>query len=95
MSLKRGTFFAEGSKNALVKEAELCEAGVLDRANVTFGKHEAIPVSPSGILGVDFHLFEIAGSNEICCRERSAGMSRICGKDFIDNVLTDDSRLLL
>jgi hypothetical protein len=69
MSLKRGSFFTEGGENALVKETEFCECRILDGADMAFGKDEAVSVFPSGILGINCHLFEIAGRYELSRRE--------------------------
>ena len=69
MSLKRGTFFTEGSKNALIKESELCKACILNGAYMSFGKDEAVSVFPSGVLGINSHFFEVASRYKISRRE--------------------------
>jgi hypothetical protein len=86
MSLKRGSFFAEGGENALIKETELCECRVLDRAHMTLGKNEAVTICPSGILGIHCHFFKVAGGNELSCGKRSAGMSGLRCVDHRDDL---------
>ena len=45
----------------LAKEAALGQGGIPNRAGVTLGENEAIPVRPGGVLGVDLHQAEVEG----------------------------------
>ena len=41
------------------------QQGVEKHGSVSVGKNEAVSVCPSGILGIHFHFFKVAGGNEI------------------------------
>ena len=88
VTLKHGTLLAQGIQHGLREEAHGSQAGILDGADMALGEHHAVPVLPAGVLGVQVHVFEVAGGDKICRRQGSAGMTGLGLVDHVDDLHT-------
>ena len=88
VTLKHGALLAQGVQHGLGEETHGSQAGILDGADMALGEHHAVPVLPAGVLGVQVHVFEVAGGDKICRRQGSAGMTGLGLVDHVDDLHT-------
>ena len=83
VALEHRALLAQGVELRLREKANACKAGILDGAHMTLGEHHAVAVRPAGILRVDVHVLEVAGSDKVRRRKRAA---RMTGLRLVDHV---------
>ena len=86
MALELGTLLAERIQLGHGEEAHSGQTGVLNGADMAFGEDHAVTVRPAGILGVQVHVLEVAGGNEVRRGERAAGVAGLGLVNHIDHV---------
>ena len=83
VALEHGAFLPQSVQLRLREEAHRGQTGVLDGAHMAFGKNHPVTIRPAGILGIQVHVLEIAGSDKVCRRK---GAARMTGLGLIDHI---------
>ena len=86
VSLQHGALLAQRVQLGLGEEADACQAGILDGADMTLGEHHAVAIRPARVPGVEVHVLEIAGGNKICGGKRAARMAGLCLVDHVNDL---------
>ena len=79
MALEVAANLAQGEQVLHGEVAPVGQSGIQAGGGVTLGEDEAVPILPTGVGGVDAHLFKVEVGKQVGGGQGAAGMSSLGG----------------